>query len=185
MARFCSSLSNQAPLSFFARAMVVFTVDFKDATERSLARLFLQQFAGVQKQVAQSPHIEFRRSNDPPKEILDLGIQGSSSTCSGFISFTFFPSHVKTTERKDKAVELMVNFFPYLDKHVKSTKTYMHIRMRSKKNDLLRELKERVSENQCVKKGSPLGRKNVPLTVPSGLNDSFLRMSHGRGKAAL
>jgi hypothetical protein len=53
--------------------MVVFTVDFKDVTERSLARLFLQQFAGVQKQVAQSPHIEFRRSNEPPKEILDLG----------------------------------------------------------------------------------------------------------------
>jgi actin related protein 2/3 complex subunit 2 len=142
--------------------MVVFTVDFKDVTERSLARLFLQQFAGVQKQVAQSPHIEFRRSNDPPKEILDLGIQGSSSTCSGFLSFTFFPSHVKTTERKSKAVELMVNFFPYLDKHVKSTKTYMHIRMRSKKNDLLRELKERVSEKQCVKKGSPKGRKAPP-----------------------
>lgn len=146
--------------------MVVFTVDFKDVTERSLARLFLQQFAGVQKQVAQSPHIEFRRSNDPPKEILDLGNQGSSSTCSGFLSFTFFPSHIKTIERQDKAVELMVNFFPYLDKHVKSTKTYMHIRMRSKKNDLLRELKERVSQNQYVKKGSPIGRK-VALTFRS------------------
>jgi actin related protein 2/3 complex subunit 2 len=143
--------------------MVVFTVDFNDVTDRSLARLFLQQFAGVQKQVAQSPHIEFRLSNDPPKEILDLGIQVSSSTCSGYLSFTFFPSHVKTTERKEKTVELMANFFPYLDKHVKSTKTYMHSRIRSKKNDLLSELKERISQNHCVKRGSPLGRK-VPHT---------------------
>jgi hypothetical protein len=73
---------------FFTRAMLVFTVDFKDVTERTLARLFLQQVTAVQKQVAQSPHMEFRRSNEPPKEILDLGVQGSSSTCSEFLSST-------------------------------------------------------------------------------------------------
>ena len=129
----------------FLRTMVIFTVDFQEEMERALTRLFLQQFAGAQKQVSQSPHCEFRRGNDPPKEILNLTddyTQQDSSKPTCYVSFTFFPSYVKTVERRMKAVELMVNFFPYLDKHIKSTKSYMHSRMRTKKDDLLSELKE-------------------------------------------
>jgi actin related protein 2/3 complex subunit 2 len=134
--------------------MVIFTVNFEDEMEKSLTRLFLQQFEGAQKQVSLSPHCEFRRGNDPPKDVLNLVEQSpnkGNSKPTGYISFTFFPSHVKTLERRLKAVELMVNFFPYLDKHVKSTKSYMHIRMRTKKNDLLNELEEMKAWKGCGK----------------------------------
>ena len=139
--------------------------------ERSLARLFLQQFAGAQKQVAQSPHCEYRRCSDPPKEFMNLEASqtSGSDTCSGFLSFTFFPSHVKTLDRQQKAVELMVNFFPYLDKHIKSTKTYMHIRMRNKKNDLMVELQERVVASRSVKEkfgsSTTASHRKSPTTV--------------------
>jgi actin related protein 2/3 complex subunit 2 len=130
--------------------MVIFTVDVKDETEKALAKIFLQQFAGAQKQVSQSPHCELRRASEPPKEIPDL-VDGKSL---GHLSFTFFPSHLKTSDRRMKAVELMVNFFPYLDKHVKSTKSYMHSRMRTKKDDLLRELKETSTRKEVGKMGT-------------------------------
>lgn len=124
------------------RTMIIFIADFEDDMERALARLFLQQFAGAQKQISTSPHCEFRRPNEPPKEVLNLiRTESHSYNPVGYMSFTFFPSHVKTAERRQKAVELMINFFPYLDQHVKSTKSYMHSRMRTKKDDLLCELK--------------------------------------------
>ena len=141
------------------KVLVIFTVRISEndddghEMERGLARLFLQQFAGAQKQVAQnSPHCVFRSGNDTPIE-LSLSDQNDGDRDSkqqqhdqklplGYLSFTFFPMHLKTQQRLDKAVELMVNFLPYLDKHLKSTKSFMHSRMRAKKNDLLRELKE-------------------------------------------
>ena len=66
----------------FDRVMIIFTVSIEDEMERALARLFLQQFMGAQKQVAQTPHCEFRRGNDPPKEIhSSRGSNGLRSTC--------------------------------------------------------------------------------------------------------
>jgi actin related protein 2/3 complex, subunit 2 len=126
--------------------MVIFTVNISDDIERSLGRLFCQQFAGTKKQqTTPSPHCEFRRSTDPPKELLSLGICNQSlGICAGYLSFTFFSSLVQKSDEqgRERATELMVNFFPYLDKHIKSTKSYMHTRMRNKKDDLLKELKE-------------------------------------------
>lgn len=125
--------------------MVIFMVCCKDQTEKALARLFLQQFEHSQKGVVQSPHCEFRRPNDPPAEVEYFGSDEGDTTRKdniGYLSFTFFPFHVKTPEARSRAIDRMINFFPYLDKHIKSTKSYMHSRMRSKKDDLLRELNE-------------------------------------------
>ena len=129
--------------------MLVFAVEFQDETERALARLFMQQFAGCGKQISQSPHCEFRRGNEAPKEIIDIvGANDGNNLPLGYLSFTFFPLHIKTAERIERAVENMVNFLPYLDRHVKSAKSYMHSRMRSKKDDLLRELRMKSSMEQ-------------------------------------
>ena len=58
----------------------------------------------------------------------------------GFISFTIFKSHIATTPKKKEATKLLVHFLTYLQYHVKATKTYMHMRMRSKVNALLQVL---------------------------------------------
>jgi len=145
------------------KTLVIFAVDFKDDIERALTRVFLQQFAGAQKQVSQSPHCEFRRGNDPPKEIQNFLAKGcdlSKTVPTGYLSFAFFPSHVKTVERRQKAVELIVNFYCYLDKHVKSTKSYMNIRARAEKDNLLRELRKerRASQGVTQRKHSLLSK---------------------------
>jgi actin related protein 2/3 complex subunit 2 len=143
--------------------MIIFTVKLADEMERALARVFLQQFVGAQKQISQTPHCEFRRGNDPPKELLspfgDTAVGDAKLLPLGYLAFTFFPSHLKTPERLQKAVDLMVNFLPYLDKHLKSTKSFMHSRMRARKNDLLRELKDAVGTTEATKYGSFVAKK--------------------------
>mmetsp|Transcript_4474 Transcript_4474/g.7014 ORF Transcript_4474/g.7014 Transcript_4474/m.7014 type:complete len:124 (+) Transcript_4474:74-445(+) len=117
--------------------------------ERALARLFLQQFEGTQRNVPLTPHCEFRRPNQLTKELKSVAeslLDGNDSSYTpspvGFLSFTFFPSNAMSDARRMKAVELLVNFLPYMDRHVKSTKSMMLSRMRMKKSDLLPDLKE-------------------------------------------
>ncbi|KAL3912389.1 MAG: hypothetical protein SGILL_006903 [Bacillariaceae sp.] len=55
----------------------------------------------------------------------------------GYLSFTFFSSNVMTEERRNNAVDLLVNFLPYVDGQVKHTKSMMLNRMRKKKKDLI------------------------------------------------
>lgn len=131
--------------------MIIFIVEVEDTTERALARLFLQQFEVAQKKVAQSPHCEFRRANEPTSEVEHLFTSGhvqNYENAIGFLLFSFFPFHVKTAEARWRATQLMVDFFPYLDKHIKSTKSYMHSRMRLMKDDLLRELGDSKTQQQ-------------------------------------
>lgn len=133
--------------------MIIFIVKANDTTERALVRLFLQQFELAQKKVAQSPHCEFRRANEPTSEVERLVTSGhveNYEDAIGFLSFTFFPFHVKTPGARWRATQLMVNFFPYLDKHIKSTKSYMHARMRLMKDELLRELRDSFKTTQLL-----------------------------------
>lgn len=131
--------------------MVVFVVSFEEEMERSLARLFLQQFEVTQSKVPLTPHCEFRRPNQLTKELksVESSLVGDTA-CShltppvGFLSFTFFPSSAMSETRREKAVELLVNFLPYMDRHVKSTKSMMMNRMRVQRNDLLPPMDEPV-----------------------------------------
>lgn len=126
--------------------MIVFVVSFHEDMERSLARLYLQQFEATQTKVLQTPHCEYRRPHHLTKELQSiadlLAVENDSSVPPpvGYLSFTFFPSTAKTVERQTKAVELLVNFLPYLDGQVKNTKAMMLSRMRKKKNDLITTL---------------------------------------------
>ncbi len=131
--------------------MVVFVVSFEDEMERCLARLFLQQFEVAQRKIPLTPHCEFRRPNQASTELKrvmehDIGSENDQILLSpvGFLSFTFFPSSAASNERNLIAVELLVNFLPYMNRHVKSTKSIMLNRMRSKRNDLLPPLKDPV-----------------------------------------
>ena len=163
------SLTSGFPISLFSyRVLVIFTVRVEDEMEQALARVFLQQFVGAQKQISQSPHCEFKRGSEGFKELLpassgdgtkESGDENDDDNVTGYLAFTFFQSHLKNPERLLKAVGLMVNFLPYLDKHLKSTKSFMHSRMRAKKNDLLRELKETIKPGEATSYGSLVAAK--------------------------
>mmetsp|Transcript_5770 Transcript_5770/g.11887 ORF Transcript_5770/g.11887 Transcript_5770/m.11887 type:complete len:157 (-) Transcript_5770:372-842(-) len=136
---------------FYFRVMVVFVVSFEDEMERCLARLFLQQFEVTQRKIPLTPHCEFRRPNQATTELKrvmghNIGSEDNRKMPSpvGFLSFTFFPSSAASNERHLMAVDLLVNFLPYMNRHVKSTKSMMLNRMRSKRHDLLPPLKDPV-----------------------------------------
>jgi len=122
--------------------MIIVVVTFQDPVESTLARLFLQQLEMEQSKTVQSPHCEFRQ--DTTTEVRRLVAAGHLplTSCGAiyYFSFTFFPFHVKTFEARWRAVHQIVEFLPYLDKHIKVTKSFMHGRMRSKQADLLQEL---------------------------------------------
>jgi len=129
--------------------MVVFVVSFEDEMERCLARLFLQQFETTQRKIALTPHCEFRRPNQATKELKSVISNENESEHNqimpspvGFLSFTFFPSSAASEARHLVAVDLLVNFLPYMNRHVKSTKSMMLNKMRSKTNHLLPTLKD-------------------------------------------
>lgn len=60
-----------------------------------------------------------------------------SSLLSAVVS-AFFPNHVQTEDKRTKAVHLLVGFRSYLHYHIKCSKTYLHMRMRSRVDSLLK-----------------------------------------------
>ena len=67
--------------------MVVFVVSFEEEMERSLARLFLQQFEVTQSKVPLTPHCEFRRPNQLTTELksVERSLIGDT-TCSHLVT---------------------------------------------------------------------------------------------------
>jgi len=121
-------------------------VDFQDETDRAITRIFLQEFVEAQRSVNNCPPAAFSRGHEPPMEV--QGVDGIvEEGIAGFVSFTLFKNHVDSTPKKNNAIKLLVNFLTYLQYHVKATKTYMHMRMRSKVNGLLQVLSRAKQES--------------------------------------
>jgi hypothetical protein len=148
--------------------------------ERSLARLFLQQFEVTQSKVPLTPHCEFRRPNNLTKELKSIAeaFIGDASVPPpvGFVSFTFFSSHVMTEERRSKAVDLLVNFLPYVDGQVKSTKALMLSGMRKKQKNLIAMLPQ-ASSSSCSISSSISNNDNI--------RTNYLEDVHGKLSNAL
>jgi hypothetical protein len=134
------------------RVTVIFPVYFEDATDQAIAKLFLQQFKQAQLNTTSknSPICDYRRGCDPPRELSDFLEQGSGNkeihtNIAGFVSFTFLEAHVDNEKKLEDATDNMLIFIDFLDYHVKCSKTYMHKRMRDKKDALLEKLHQRNS----------------------------------------
>jgi actin related protein 2/3 complex subunit 2 len=145
------------------RVTFVFAVDFEDETDRALARIFLQEFVEAQRSVNNCPPAAYGRGHEPPTEV--QGVEGiEEEGIAGFVSFTLFKSHVGGVGKREKAVGMLVNFGTYLQYHVKATKTYMHMRMRSKVNGLLQVLSRAKQESTEVKEKKTFQGKSFQRT---------------------
>lgn len=112
------------------RITVIFSMDFPEEADRAYCRIFLQQLQDCQRKVNNAPPMQFSEPDHPPMEIRDQ--VGDNQAIVGFVSFTIFPSHVKTPEKLKKTVTLIVGFRNYLHFHIKAAKTNLHMRMRRK-----------------------------------------------------
>jgi actin related protein 2/3 complex subunit 2 len=131
-----------------SKVVVIFLVDFVDATDKAIAKVFLQEFVESQRSIRSAPPVSY--SKDPPGELTGLTFKYSSDSA-GFISFALEKRHVDGT-KKDSAINLLSGFRTYLLYHIKCTKTYLHMRMRQKGANWMQVLNRAIPEVETEKK---------------------------------
>ena len=120
------------------RIVVVYSVCFDDTTDQAIARVFLQEYAEAGRRVNNAPPISFGR--DPPLELRNVPGLKANSDHVGYLSVAVFPSHVDTDAKKASAISMIQGFRNYLHYHIKTTKSYLHSRMRTRVDLLLHVL---------------------------------------------
>jgi actin related protein 2/3 complex subunit 2 len=132
-----------------AKIIVIFAIDFGDATDKALARVFMQEFVEAQRVVRNAPPVSF--SKEPPPLLTSKINYQYRPDLAGFISFAVEERHV-TGPAKDKAIGLLAGFRNYLHYHIKCSKTYLHMRMRKKVAGWMLVLNRAVPEVETEKK---------------------------------
>mmetsp|Transcript_62357 Transcript_62357/g.148544 ORF Transcript_62357/g.148544 Transcript_62357/m.148544 type:complete len:314 (+) Transcript_62357:53-994(+) len=116
--------------------VVIFSVVFADKNDRVVAEVFLREFSDVRRDqgLHTSPVVTLHRS--PPRELdgEDLGKAGDDTV---YISFVLFQRHFAQREKAEASITAVCQFRTYLHYHIKASKSFMHMRMRSRAEDLL------------------------------------------------
>jgi len=116
------------------RAIVVFSIYYRDRDDIVYSKVFLQEFADARKTMNACPSVSFSQK-EAPLEI--KGVKGvNEGEDQGFVSFGLFKGHVAGT-RAQQTVDILQVFRNYLLYHVKCSKAFMHTRMRNRVNSLL------------------------------------------------
>eukprot|EP00761_Pharyngomonas_kirbyi_P011981 gb/GECH01012007.1/.p1 GENE.gb/GECH01012007.1/~~gb/GECH01012007.1/.p1 ORF type:complete len:302 (+),score=80.74 gb/GECH01012007.1/:1-906(+) len=116
--------------------VITFTLRFKDPDDVSIAKVFMQEFADAK--VGGAPSVSFSHRTKP-LEIKSVDEDESDTT--GFVSMVLFKRHLEGKKR-NTALDNLINFRPYFHYHLKCSKAYMHIRMRTRVAALLEVLNQ-------------------------------------------
>ncbi len=141
-----------------SKVVVIFLIDFADATDKAVAKVFLQEFVEAQRTVRTAPPVSY--SKEPPGE-LSRSSYPVKSDAAGFISFAVEERHI-TGAGKEKAIALLTGFRNYLHYHIKCSKTYLHMRMRKRVAGWMQVLNRAMPEVEGEKKtaaGKTFSRK--------------------------
>lgn len=131
-----------------SKVVVIFQVDFSDATDKAIAKVFLQEFAESQRIIRSAPPVSYQK--DAPGELMGVRFQ-CHTDAAGFLSFALEKRHVEGG-KKEGAITLLSGFRSYLHYHIKCTKTYLHMRMRHKGANWLQVLNRAIPEVETEKK---------------------------------
>jgi len=116
------------------RAIVIFSIYYRDRDDIVYSKVFLQEFADARKTMNAAPSVSFSQK-EAPLEI--KGVKGvNEGEDQGFVSFGLFKGHVAGA-RAQLTVDILQVFRNYLLYHVKCSKAFMHTRMRNRVNSLL------------------------------------------------
>jgi len=141
------------------RVVIVFALDFQDKTDKSIAKVFMQEFSEARRRLRQAPPISW--GTEPPRELSAFGITENQGNL-GYISFAILESHL-TNGKKEKVASVMQSFRNYLQYHIKCSKAYFHSRMRLRVRELLKVLnRAKIVQEVKVKKtasGKSFNRK--------------------------
>jgi len=115
---------------------VVFSVNFRDAGDQVLSKIFLQEYVNSRRGINNAPGINY--SKEIPGELAGVaGVEEKESQ--SFVTFVLFKAHIND-KTADKTIGSIQNFRDYLHYHIKCSKAYMHTRMRARVDVLLQIL---------------------------------------------
>lgn len=139
----------------FDRVTVIFSTVFVDETDQTFGKVFLQEFVDARKRAIQSaPQVLFTR--EPPLELKEFNLRTASDV--GYITFVLFPSHI-TSRRREQTISHIQTFRDYFHYHIKSSKAYVHSRMRHRTSEFLKVLNRAKPENVEKERKTASGRR--------------------------
>lgn len=118
------------------RVVVVFGLDFSEAVDKVIAKVFMQEFQDAKRRIGRAPPIVW--GVNPPKELSHFDITGPTGNL-GFISFAVLPSHLSGT-KQPQVINVMQSFRNYIQYHIKCSKSFFHSRMRARVRELIKVL---------------------------------------------
>lgn len=120
------------------RVVFIYTLDYPDKAENCIAKVFMQELVAVKKKVGKAPPIGF--SANPPQELKD-GLDIQDATCNlGYVSIAILKGHIDNDKKIARSAQLLQDFRPFMQYHIKCSKSYFHSRMRARTADLLKVL---------------------------------------------
>ena len=116
--------------------MLVYGVDFQQKTDQSLARVFLQELKEAKNHVKNcingNVYVEL---DETPKNIMQ--VDNPKNYSNGLVVFNLFVNKFDTMK---KFLNYFITFREYVQFHIHSIKTFLHIRMNRKGKELIGKL---------------------------------------------
>ncbi|KAK9378601.1 Arp2/3 complex, 34 kd subunit p34-Arc-domain-containing protein [Kockiozyma suomiensis] len=145
--------------SFFIRAShdrvtVIFSILFREDTDRVFGKVFLQEFVDARRRSIQNAPQVLYSSKEPPLEIRNIaGVKEDV----GYVTFVLFPRHI-SRDRREGCISHIQIFRDYFHYHIKCSKAYMHSRMRFRVAEFLKVL-NRAKPEAVEEKKTASGRR--------------------------
>lgn len=134
----------------YDRVTIIFSTGFKDETDQVLGKVFLQEFVDARRRALQNaPQVMF--SKEPPLEVQRSGFTEQLRPDQSFVTFVLFPQHI-IPQRRERAISHIQTFRDYFHFHIKSSKAFVHSRMRHRTGEFLKVLNRAKPEESVVRK---------------------------------
>ena len=113
------------------RIQLLYGIDFSQTTDQSLARIFLLELKEVKNHVRNCIDAKvYAETDEVPSQI--IGIDQPKKYSNGLCMFDLFTKNYKTIK---PLLNYFVTFREYIQFHIHSIKTFLHIRMNRKGNE--------------------------------------------------
>jgi len=133
------------------RVAVIFSIKFTDPDDIVFGKVFLTEFA---KNLSGAPAVDVKL-REPPRDIAHC----RNLTADGYVTFMLENRHF-APKQIEKTLDMLVQFRDYLHYHLKCSKAYLHIRMRTRVDSLLQVL-NRAKQDLPKEKKTASGRTFV------------------------
>ena len=118
-------------LPLLDRIQLLYGIDFSQTTDQSLARIFLLELKEVKNHVRNCIDAKvYAETDEVPKQIIEIDHPKKYSN--GLCMFDLFTKNYKTIK---PLLNYFVTFREYIQFHIHSIKTFLHIRMNRKGNE--------------------------------------------------